>query len=117
MPGDDRSLRRLVADLADRDDDDVEAVLALLDQNQRRQLRELLDTYRGRAPLGTVGPALPDWIEARVGGAMAEQLTPLARDTFASCVADWTPEAEIDSRGPSLLRRLFDFVPARRPRH
>lgn len=79
-PRPDRALRRLVADLANARGDDIAAVLAKLDAQQRRTIETLLAEYRGAVvsvPVQPTAPAPPrpeadafdgvsSWLAARV---------------------------------------------------
>ena len=55
LPSSERSLRRLVAQLAAAAPDDIEAVLAELDDDQRARIHELLKSYEGQG----ASPASP----------------------------------------------------------
>lgn len=55
-PASDRNLRRVVAKLAAADPEDVDLVLEALDDDQRREVRQLLDAY-GAGPLALTSTA------------------------------------------------------------
>lgn len=117
MPRDpDRPLRRLVADLAARPADDVEAVLAALAPPVRRRTEALIAEARGRpvdpAPEGTAHEGLSPWLAARVRGDGPDQgaLTPQARAALRNAAAEVRTRA---AAGPQPLRRragLFDLA-------
>ena len=100
----DRSLRRLVAELATVAPEDIETVLDDLDPPQRRQFQALMAEYLGQpvaAPLApevapVAGPSAPPglspWLAARIDEPESFAMAPAARTALRACAASLEPE-------------------------
>ena len=95
IPGSERALRRLVSRLAQASDEDIQAILAGLEERQRETVEGLLKSYQGATQATATAPSPPPlardvtlglspWLANRVvGGPSTEdgvvfQMTPAA---------------------------------------
>jgi len=97
----DQALKRFIAELAEATDDDIEAVLAQLEPQQRSRARALLDGYQGGILAEPVSNArveggrqdLSPWLLERLqekGSARSSsfRMTPAATAALRAAVAD-----------------------------
>jgi len=121
--GDDRALRRLVADLAMRSEHEISAVLELLEPAHQADVRRLLDAYQGKhLPNVEAGPLpvaadgqVPAWVLERLDANSGNAISATAREALRSCLADWQaagkPSVQASDRGPTLLGRARSALP------
>ena len=111
----DRALRRLVAELASEREEDVEAVLALLDPWQCAAVQALLDDYSGApAPPAADQPdwrieGLSPWLLRRLEGEPPGATTAQGLELLRRCAASLRAEpaaATAWPRGQTLLGRV-----------
>lgn len=112
----DRALRRLVADLAAEQPQDVQAILAELEPAQRLRVEALLKSFLGqtviRPTTGGAASTVPtpqdvsSGLLARLRGEEAFSITPFARDALRSLAAEM-PTAPVAPR-PRGLGAIFD---------
>lgn len=116
----DRALRRLVAELATVAPDDVQAILAGLEESQRETVEALLASYQGEPEVVVTPPVwtspasskiegLSPWLETRLNGPDMEfAMTPAARQALNACAADLQPEAPVETPPLAKARPWLD---------
>ena len=117
-PPPDRALRRLIADLAVRDAEDVEAILETLQPSQRRRAEALLALCQGQlaSTLGeavgaaTVSLGLSPWLAGILedaepaGGRAPGEVTEHARQALRDCAQAMSPPSLPAGLNPQLER-------------
>jgi len=123
MRAPDHSLRRLVAEIAEHDPEDVASILAGLDAADRSRVRTLVDSYLGLdktdAPEPFSGPARHDvvaglspWLAERLGATLPAGMTPRAHATLRTCAALEVdqPQTNRVPITPSLGERMLGLI-------
>jgi hypothetical protein len=103
----DRSLRRIVADLAGLHAEDISAVLGDLDAGQRRRIESLLRESAGQSEQEMYDVArVSEWLQQRIEST-AFAMTPAARETLRSCAVELYPfTMQWSATRPGALQRL-----------
>jgi hypothetical protein len=117
----DRALRRLVAELATVAPEDVQAILAGLEESQRETVEALLAGYQGEpevvVPLPVWTPpatarieGLSPWLEARLHGLPDTEfaMTAAATQALNACAAGLQPEAPVEAPPAPRARPWLD---------